>query len=660
MEENIVTQITPEHVSPEIDTPPMPPAPVRSKGFPTGKREMCFAAVIAVLSILMCNFVFYGGFHLGFAITAAAVILCSAVYLKASGYRFDWYTGSVLILCIVIAAGFGRSADAFVKLVMLLFLLVCTNLSLCVVAGQNRRAPDGVASLLDAPRALFKLGFAGMGNSGQGMVATLKNGSPASRKFGAVTTGLLISVPILVIMISLLMDADAAFEGLIALLPDIELHEYLISGFWGLVLGWILYSRGTALHHAPKPAASKGRILGVNALTVNTVLTAVCLVYLVYLFSQLAYLSGGISGILPEEYTMAEYARRGFFEMAWLCVLNLSVICGSVWLVKNQSGVPLFTKFCGAFIGGITTFLVITASAKMCMYIESYGLTRLRVMTEVIMVWLGITTVIVSIWLFLPKLPYMKAVVLTAMVMGALVFWVDVDTVVARYNVNAYRSGQLETIDVGHLDSLGPAVIPYLAQLTEDKNPEVARQAQSSMDMRSYSLEDFREWNKSKAEAVKILDVYHAAQNQEINAYLSRMLCVDVPMGTVVKDWNHTYHAEDGKRFLRVKLSDEEAEEFLIRMQAAGWEKLPISGVLRRAIIGNSSLFPEFRGSYSDSFLQKGYFFFTDLHPGAEDPSNPDNIFARESYRFILAYYSTDNQTLYYFEIDQVKQTEGT
>lgn len=482
-----------------------------SRGFTTGKWELCFAVFIIILSILMCNFVLYGGFHLGFAITTVAIIICSAAYLKLSGHTFDWYTGSLLVLSLIIAAGFGRSGDGFVKFVMLLFLLVGVNLSLCITAGQNRRSPAGAASVLDAPRALFRMGFGGMGRSAQGVSHGIRNGGAATRKFGAVTTGLIISVPILMVLILLLTRADAAFEGLMDLLPEIRLEEYLTSALWGGFLGWVLYSRGVALHRSPKPMAAKNHRRGVNAVTVHTVLSAVCLVYCVYLFSQLAYLSGGLAGILPEEYTLAEYARRGFFEMAWLCALNLTIICGSVWLINKEGGVPLYTKLCGAFLGLLTIFLVTTASAKMLLYIGSYGLTRLRVLTEVIMLWLGLTTVFVTVWLFLPKLPYMKAVVLSAMVMGALVFWTDVDTVVARYNVESYQSGKLETVDVNHLSTLNVSAVPYLYELTQSADPEIAEEATRRLNQfaRRYpNTDDWRSWNSAFAEAQEILENY--------------------------------------------------------------------------------------------------------------------------------------------------------
>jgi hypothetical protein len=92
---------------------------------------------------------------------------------------------------------------------------------------------------------------------------------------------------------------------------------------------------------------------------------------------------------------------------------------------------------------------------------------------------------------------YMKAVLILALVMGAAVIWADVDTVVARYNVQAYQSGKLDTVDVTYLTNLSAGAVPYIAQLAEDGNV----QAQKFMEKNRSKLywtedsHDLRSWN---------------------------------------------------------------------------------------------------------------------------------------------------------------------
>lgn len=473
------------------ETPPILPAPL----FCPGKREYIFGIAVIVLSVLLFNFTVYGGFSQGFAFASAGLICCTALYLRRSGRKFGAYETALLLLSLTIALGFARSADGFVKFVMVIFLFFAVNLCFCLAAGQNRRSPGSAASLLDAPRAFWRLGMGNLSAAGSGVVFAVRTGGAATRRFGAVTTGIVVSAPLVLIICLLLMRADAAFEGLLDLLPEFNLTEYLLSALWGTFLGWILYSRGVALNRSPRPEAALQKDSGIQPLTLGTVLVMVDMVYLIYLLSQLAYLSGGLAGIVPEEYTLSQYARRGFFEMAVLSGLNLGVVCLVIRLATREGKLPVLVRAAGTFLGAVTVFLIITASAKMLLYIGSYGLTRLRVLTQVIMLWLGLTTVLITIRLHVFRFPYMKAVVLTALVLGALVFWLDVNTVVAEYNVHAYLTGQLRNVDVSHLDRLGSPAVPALIRLAEEGRGIQAQMARDVLERKILSEGGFRSWN---------------------------------------------------------------------------------------------------------------------------------------------------------------------
>ena len=477
------------------ENPTVPSAPF----FPSGTREFLFALVSVIISWLLSNSIFYGGFHLGFAIFSGIAIVASVGYLLWRGCKLNVYSGILLGLSLIIAASFARSDDGFVKFIMVCFLILSVNLGLCLMAGQNRRSPSGILSLLDVPRTFFVLGFGKLPESIRGLIWGIRDSGSAGKKGGAIALGLVIAIPLLAIMIPLLVTADAAFDALLQQLPEISFGEIFVTILFGSILACILYTRDAALRHAPKEQPATKQRKGIHALTVNTVLLAVGLVYAVYLLSQLAYFAGGFSGILPKGYSLSEYARRGFFEMAWLCAINLGIMALAVGVVaKKEGAAPLLTRLVCLFIGIVTLFLVVSASAKMFLYIDSLGLTRLRVLTQVIIFFLGFCTILVSIWLFVPKLPYMKVMIVLALVIGAAVSWADVDTVVASYNVNAYQSGKLETVDIDHLKPLGNGAVPYLAELIQDEDATLARDAKTALSLCDYDYEpseDFRDWN---------------------------------------------------------------------------------------------------------------------------------------------------------------------
>lgn len=496
---NQQSQIPPEPVSPPLERP-------RGFAIPTGKKELTFGFFALLCGWLMLNSIFFGGgYQLGYAIFAGASLLFAVIYLLVSGARPTFYSILLLVLDFVIIGSFARSDDSAVKFVMLCFLLVSINLSLCLIARQNRFWAGGFVSLADVIRTVIPLSTGKLPAAIRGMADSSRKSGSAMKKVGGALLGVGIALPLLCILIPLLMRADAAFEGLLDNLPDIGAGEILVTFLLGTPFGAWLYLRGVGLKHSPKSEAKERRQRkGIGSLTINTVLITVSVVYVVYLVSQLAYFSGGFAGILPEEYTFAEYARRGFFEMAWICAINLLVMCLSVGLCSKKNGrSPIVTRLLCLFIGLVTLFLVVAASAKMYMYIDAYGLTRLRVLTEVIIVFMALTTLTVSVWLFIPKLPYMKVVLVIGLIIGAAVAWADVDTVVAWYNVDAYQSGKLETIDMDYMWELGYGAAPHIAKLTEDSDTHVAQRARDVLDhhYELVQIEDFRFWNYAKSAA---------------------------------------------------------------------------------------------------------------------------------------------------------------
>ena len=490
----------------------------RRSVLPAGNRELIFGLLAVLLGLFLGNMILFGGFRLGFAVGAVLSVCLSWGYLRCSGCRGDWYTAALLGLSLVIAAGFGWSDDAFVKFWLLLFLVTGVNLSLCLMAKKNRRSPGSARSLYDAGMTVFRFGFGQAEAACRGVGAAFRSGGALTQRSGAVLAGLGIAVPVLLVVVPLLISSDAAFAGLIGLLPEFDLREAALTVFCGAGLGIWLYSRAVGLRHGERPETAGKEPKRLQCLTMNTALGAVCAVYVVYLFSQLAYFVGGFSGILPEGFTRAEYARRGFFEMTCLAGVNLCLMTFGVTKVRHEGRAPASTRGLCLFLGLVTEFLALSSGAKMLLYIGTFGLTRLRVLTMVIMVFLGLTTALVCVWLYLPKLQYMQAVMLLALAMGAAVLWLDVDTQVAKYNVRHYLSGELASVDLGHLYSLGAGAVPYMEELTRCDDPDIRERARDCLEnWYVYRSDDLREMTYVNQKAREILQVYQLPESAEVD-----------------------------------------------------------------------------------------------------------------------------------------------
>ena len=631
----------------------MPPAPpVVKKGFSMAMGEWIFGGLVLVFSWILCNGLLCAGANMGFALGALGLLGAIGGYLLARGHKPGAYSGILLILCALILAAFPRSADGLGKFWMVLVLMLIPGLAFCLVAGKNRFDPAGVCSLAEAPRSAVMLGLARLPDTFLGIGTATRSASNKSRSLGAAGLGILIAVPLLAVLIPLLMRADAAFEGLLDSLPDLRIAELIVTAPPTAVLGVYLYTYGAALHHSDVPDRSKKPFRGINRITVNTALLAVAAVYVVYLISQLAYFVGGFSGLLPEEFTMAEYARRGFFEMAWLGAINLTVIGLSMGLSRREQKGGLLTKLLCLFLGAVTLFLVVSASGKMFSYIGSYGLTRLRVLTEVFMLWLAATAIFVCIRLFRNKMPYMKWCVVLGLMLCAGLMWADVDARVAQYNVTAYRAGKLETVDVDHLSWLNDGAVPYLYELTKDEDPKVAKQAAEVLRDWQTGVEDLRGWNSSTARAEKILNQFRL---EEIN----KALGVELPSGSVEVLINVQY--SDSKKYaLSVQFSKEDAaalEKRLAedsRFHAGELDKLlqPLIYPDRSEMVSANADSRFWKDGVPVAPKIKNGYWFSELMLQMDDLSCASAHSPKGSMTTI-ALYDADTNTLYFFRMEK-------
>ena len=223
----------------------------------------------------------------------------------------------------------------------------------------------------------------------------------------------------------------------------------------------------------------------------------------------------------------------------------------------------------------------------------------------------------------------------------------DVDTVVARYNVEAYQSGKLETVDMNYLDTMGYSAVPYVHQLTTDSDPEIAERAKQILGSTEAEIEDFRGWNYSKARALEILEPFRAEEEAAIRALLKEITGLEPEGGTIDRRNDCQPRMVDGMRFVRIRFEPEEAEKLEALLEEEGWKSMPLDRSLQLLLFNSEdSLMRQFRGSctYHDDI--EGYWFFRNL--------NPDGTLVKGFCKLFFCYYNKGNHSLYLFECDQL------
>jgi len=207
----------------------------------------------------------------------------------------------------------------------------------------------------------------------------------------------------------------------------------------------------------------------------------VIFLYVVYFISQWRYYVSGFTGVLPEEFSYAEYARQGFFELCSVSVVNLVLIIGISFFIKRgkkESSVILkiiTTLFCLC-----TLILIATAVSKLVMYIDFYGLTQKRIYALWLMVVIGIVFLVIALGQFLRNLKVVAVSLTVTVLLFSALSVCNVNALCARYNTDRYLSGSLESFDLEAMEELGDSAIPSLVRLSNsldsEKDSELKRQ----------------------------------------------------------------------------------------------------------------------------------------------------------------------------------------
>jgi len=146
-------------------------------------------------------------------------------------------------------------------------------------------------------------------------------------------------------------------------------------------------------------------------------------------------------------------------------------------LKRKEDGVTsVAMKVYCTVLAGVTILLIVSALSKMVLYIREMGMTPLRIYTSWFMVVMAVFFVLVIVAQY-TKLRFCKAAFVGFTVLFAVLCFSNVDGMIAKYNVTAYQSGKLESVDFGVLRGLGDAALVHVESLTDVCDERIARRA---------------------------------------------------------------------------------------------------------------------------------------------------------------------------------------
>jgi hypothetical protein len=285
--------------------------------------------------------------------------------------------------------------------------------------------------------------------------------------------GILISIPVLLIVLKLLTSADTQFEKLVGDIPQwfqIMDAESTARCIVILMITFAFFGILQILHKRQMKVVNEVvfESVKVDAIIAITLLVLINVVYILFTIVQFKYF---FSGTLQGDYTYAQYARKGFFELLFVTLINLSItILVLTFVNRTVFGIKSFIQILLSILVLTSAVMLSSAFLRLGMYEDAYGFTFTRVLVHSFMIFLVIilTYTLVKIWV--EKLSLFHFYFISSLIYYTAISVIHIDGIVVKENMNRYE--QSGKIDINYLNEMSATGILGLIDLYK-KEPDL-------------------------------------------------------------------------------------------------------------------------------------------------------------------------------------------
>lgn len=253
---------------------------------------------------------------------------------------------------------------------------------------------------------------------------------------------LIIAVPLLLIVISLLSEADSVFENIFHEIPNYFSKLFssvtAIDIFWRII--WIIFSffyiSGFILmfineEKKQETKIEKDKTQKISTFTQNTILVSLNLIYLIFSIIQFKYLF--INAGKTADFDYAQYARTGFFQLMMVSLINFGIL--KIGKVEQKEKLNTILKITMIVF---TLVIIISAIFRMYLYEQAYGYTYLRLFVYFVLATEILILIPVTMNLLGKNLNTFKISLEIIVTMYVILNLINIDSIIASKNINRY------------------------------------------------------------------------------------------------------------------------------------------------------------------------------------------------------------------------------
>lgn len=448
------------------------------------KREYTGAESVFAWLAMLAGYAFFRTIPItensfGALLYVIAVFAFTTAFVIKRGAKLGAMPVCAMVMAIAVSLSLFFSSNGFVHFFAWCFAVAsyCYFVYSCFGNSFEKGFSDFVVA--DYFKALFVMPFASFGEVFLAIAS--KNNKNRGKIILKVLLGIALAIVPTAIVIALL-SYDSGFTKILNSIfrfSPWQVASHIFSALFGVLVGMFIFGAyassydkkcgDTVTLESCRSVTQKVRVI--SSITMLVATLPLLAIYVIFFVSQWKYYVSGFVGVLPDSTSYAQYAREGFFQLCTVSVINLAVIF-AIYLFMRRKGKSAVMKILSLAFSISTLALISTAIAKMVLYINRYGLTPKRVYSSWFMLVLAAVFLLICVKQFVPKFKLVITASLVTVVMFAALALSGIDTIIANYNVNAYLSCGLETVDVSALEDLGDSAVPSLVKLAKHFDKE--------------------------------------------------------------------------------------------------------------------------------------------------------------------------------------------
>lgn len=408
------------------------------------------------------------------------------------------------------------------KICGLLISLGIAAIQTTLIAGCTNGRPFSKELLSDVCTSYLAYPFMNMGQTLRSLfgIGKDRSGRKMSKVVPKILIGILISIPVVIILILMMSNADKMFlQWICKAIDSIDINIGRIFGdiiLTAIVMLYVMPLVVTLRSGYHNESVEKVPRRPLDAIIVTTVLFAASVIYLMFVAVQFTYLFANGSS-LPESLSYAEYCRRGFFELVSVTAVTTIVIAVVCMLTTHNENdkLPAYTKAALLIISACDCVMIVSAAYRLMIYVREYNMTIARFNAAVIIAFMAVCIIVMSLKILFEKLKISPIIGSAVIVIMSLYSVFNVDGFIARYNIDKYLADTKSEFDVNYITcNLSPAAVMELDRMDEISfDPKIKSEAEYAIAAiaNDYSLfsDDccpLADWTWDRYQASKIIE----------------------------------------------------------------------------------------------------------------------------------------------------------